>query len=116
MQLYTTTSPGWNFSPNDKTQNNAVNLDVGINEYTFGRTTPDNKFVVSTGLITNSGGVEMVGGSVKKPPVKKEAVKKSPVKKEPVKKPPVKKPPVKKAPVKKPPVKKEPVKKKTVKK
>ena len=68
IPLYTTTSPDWH-EPKQHAPL-AVDLDVGINEYTFGRTTPDNRFVVSTGLVNNPLGVEMVGG-------KKDKVKKS---------------------------------------
>ena len=63
MEIYTDTSPGWH-NDNSPTPY-AVNLDVGINEYMFGRTTPDNKFVVSTGLENNCTGIKMVGGKKK---------------------------------------------------
>jgi hypothetical protein len=64
IPLYTDTSTSWHNAgvPSDLT----VNLDTGVNEYQFGRTTPNNKFVVSTGLVNKPYGVEMVGGSKKK--------------------------------------------------
>ena len=77
MPLYTTTSPDWHDAKQHAPL--AVDLDVGINEYTFGRTTPDNKFVVATGLVDNPNGVEMVGG--KKSASEKKKVKKSTSKK-----------------------------------
>ncbi len=40
----------------------AVDATVGINEYQFGRTTPDNKFVVASGLVGNDTGLLMTGG------------------------------------------------------
>ena len=64
MPLYSLTSPDWHNSGQPVPY--AVNLDVGINEYTFGRTTPDNKFVVSTGLVNDQYGIRMVGGNKKK--------------------------------------------------
>ena len=82
IPLYTTTSPDWH-EPKQPSPL-AVDLDVGINEYTFGRTTPDNKFVIATGLVNNPQGVEMVGG--KKSSDKKKKVKKSSDKKDKVKK------------------------------
>jgi hypothetical protein len=61
IPLYTTTSRDWHVNGEDA--NYAVDLNVGVNEYIFGRTTPDNKFVVSTGLVTDSkNGIEMTGG------------------------------------------------------
>lgn len=77
IPLYTTTSPDWHEAKQHAPL--AVDLDVGINEYTFGRTTPDNKFVIATGLVNNPQGVEMVGG--KKSTIEKKKVKKSPSKK-----------------------------------
>ena len=60
IPLYTHTTPGWRMSTDPPAY--AVGIDVGMNEYTFGRTTPDNKFVVSTGLENNPRGIEMIGG------------------------------------------------------
>jgi hypothetical protein len=64
MPLYTDTSKDW--ANAGTVPNLAVNLDAGINEYVFGRTTPDNRFIVSTGLTLKPYGVEMVGGAKKK--------------------------------------------------
>jgi outer membrane biosynthesis protein TonB len=64
MELYSDTSKDWHNK--GSVPNLAVNLDVGINEYMFGRTTPNNNFIVSTGLVKKPYGVEMIGGSKKK--------------------------------------------------
>jgi hypothetical protein len=63
IPLFTDTSTDWH--KEGIPSNYSVNLDVGINEYQFGRTTPNNKFVVSTGLVDKPYGIEMVGGSKK---------------------------------------------------
>ena len=98
MPLYTVTSKDW--ANPEQPHPYAVNLDVGINEYTFGRTTPDNKFVVSTGLVNDDYGIRMTGAGLtkktKKPVVKKPVDKKPVVKKPVAKKPVVKKPVTKK--------------------
>jgi hypothetical protein len=64
IPLYAQTSYDWynKFQENNKPL--AVSSSVGINEYTFGRTTPDNKFIVASGLVMNKKpfGLEMVGG------------------------------------------------------
>lgn len=44
----------------------AVDSSAGINEYIFGRTTPDNQFIVATGLVQNKDGIEMTGGKKRK--------------------------------------------------
>lgn len=64
----------------------AVDATVGINEYQFGRTTPDNKFVVASGLVGNDTGLLMTGGKKK---MSKSSTKKSTRKstKKPTKKP-----------------------------
>lgn len=64
MELYTQTSGDWNNSENYKSY--AVNLDVGINEYVFGRTTPSNEFVVASGLTNGQHGIKMIGGKKNK--------------------------------------------------
>ena len=87
IPLYSQTSNDWG---NKGESNYAVNLDVGINEYVFSRTTPNNDFIVSTGLVNDALGIKMVGGGKKlknkesKPfkPVKKESKPVKPVKKE----------------------------------
>ena len=53
IPLYTLTSYDWYNKVQQNNKPYAVNTDVGINEYTFGRTTPDNKFIVATGLVMN---------------------------------------------------------------
>ena len=67
IPLYTQTSYDWynKFQQNNKPY--AVGANVGINEYTFGRTTPNNKFIVASGLVMNKKpfGIEMVGGNKK---------------------------------------------------
>ena len=67
IPLYTLTSYDWYNKVQQNNKPYAVNTDVGINEYTFGRTTPDNKFIVATGLVMNKKpfGIEMVGGKKK---------------------------------------------------
>jgi hypothetical protein len=64
IPLFTTTSPDWHDA--DQKAPLAVDLNVGINEYQFGRTTPDNKFVESTGVVNTPNCVEMVGGKKSK--------------------------------------------------
>jgi hypothetical protein len=65
IPLYSDTSPGWHNEGQKSPY--AVDLSVGVNEYTFGRTTPNNKFVVSTGLVNKPFGIEMTGaGKTKK--------------------------------------------------
>ena len=75
IPTYTETSPGWHNAYSHTPY--AVDLNVGVNEYTFSRPTPDNKFVVSTGLINNQSGVEMIGGKKSKPKMKKDSLIKS---------------------------------------
>jgi hypothetical protein len=86
MQLYSDTSKDW--YNKGSVPNLAVNLDVGINEYTFGRTTPNNNFIVATGLVKKPYGVEMIGGSKKKP-VDEKKPKKKPVDEKKLKKKPI---------------------------
>ena len=64
IPLYTDTSLDWHNQ--NAVPNYAVDLNVGVNEYTFGRTTPDNKFIVSTGLVSKPYGIEMTGGKKSK--------------------------------------------------
>jgi hypothetical protein len=72
IPTYTETSPGWHNAYSHSPY--AVDLNVGVNEYTFSRPTPDNKFVVSTGLINTQSGVEMIGGKKSKPKTKKDSL------------------------------------------
>ncbi len=128
IPLYIDNSPDWvkAGNPNQKIPYN-VDATLGVNEYVFGRTTPNNDFIVATGFEKNAHGIEMIGGlkrktkksstkKSKKSSIKKSSVKKATVKKATVKKATVKKSPVKKATIKKSPVKKATVKKATVKK
>ncbi len=64
IPLYTESSPDWTKTGNAPPPF-AVGLEVGVNEYIFGRTTPDNKFVVASGLERNPHGIEMIGGKKK---------------------------------------------------
>jgi hypothetical protein len=82
IPLYSLTSNDW-ANPGAE-PSYAVNLDVGINEYTFSRTTPNNDFIVSTGLVNTPTGIEMVGSgkSKKIKPIKKKETKPKLVKKE----------------------------------
>ena len=65
IPLYTETSYDWYNRNQSANKPYAVNANVGINEYTFGRTTPNNKFIVASGLVLNKKGIEMVGGNKK---------------------------------------------------
>ena len=75
MQLFTDTSKDW--YNQGSVPNLAVNLDVGINEYMFGRTTPNNNFIVATGLVKKPYGVEMIGGAKTKKKTESETKKKT---------------------------------------
>ncbi len=68
IPLYTQTSYDWHCDKNQQNKPYAVDLNVGTNEYIFGRTTPDNNFIVSTGLINDPKplGIQMIGGLKKK--------------------------------------------------
>jgi hypothetical protein len=59
IPLFSDTSPGWYFKGSQ--QSLAVDSSAGINEYVFGRTTPDNKFIVASGLVDQNGVVKMTG-------------------------------------------------------
>ena len=63
----TQTSPGWHMQ-NDPTKTYAIDINAGYNDYMFSRTTPDNKFITTTGLELNkkTDSFELVGGSKKK--------------------------------------------------
>ena len=62
IPTYSLTSPDWH-NANQKPIPLATSASAGYNEYIFGRTTPDNKFIVATGLVPGPYGLEMVGGS-----------------------------------------------------
>ena len=68
IPLYTQTTHDWHCNKNQSNKPYAVDLNVGTNEYIFGRVTPDNKFIVTTGLIKDPKpyGIKMVGGKKKK--------------------------------------------------
>jgi hypothetical protein len=65
IPLYVDSSPDWHSPNNHSYKPYSVDLSAGVNEYVFGRTTPNNNFVVSTGLIKDKSGIEMIGGSKK---------------------------------------------------
>ena len=86
-------SPGWHYR--GQKIDYAVDTTAGINDYVFGRTTPDNNFIVASGLAKHDGQIELTGAGkvkAKKPVVKKPKAKKPVVKKPKAKKPVVKKP------------------------
>ena len=67
IRLYDDYSKDWHYPGTPESQiPYAIDSSAGINEYQFGRTTPDNKFIVSTGLVKNNVGIEMTGGKKKK--------------------------------------------------
>jgi len=76
IRLYNDYSQDWHY-PNTAIQNipYAIDSSAGINEYQFGRTTPDNKFIVASGLVKNKVGIEMTGGSNKKKKTKSSVIK-----------------------------------------
>lgn len=84
IPLYTESSPDWT-KTGHASPPFAVGMEVGVNQYTFGRTTPDNQFIVATGLNRNPHGIEMIGGK-KKSSVKKDDKKKVTKKKDDKKK------------------------------
>ena len=68
IPLYTQTTHDWHCNKNQPNKPYAVDLNVGTNEYIFGRVTPNNQFIVSTGLVNNPKpyGIQMVGGKKNK--------------------------------------------------
>ena len=67
IRLYDDYSKDWHYPGTPESQiPYAIDSSAGINEYQFGRTTPDNKFIVATGLVKNNVGIEMTGGKKKK--------------------------------------------------
>jgi len=139
IKLLTQASHGWYDRGVDGKNMHSIDLNAGVNEWTFSRPTPDNKFVVKSNLSFDGNKFEMVGGkkvkkldkkmsskketdqeggkkkkSVTKKPVTKKPVTKKPVTKKPVTKKPATKKPVTKKPVTKKPVTKKPVTKKPV--
>ena len=73
IPLYTQTTQDWHCHKNQPNKPYAVDLNVGTNEYVFGRVTPNNKFIVTTGLVKdpNPHGIKMVGGKKNKSKNKK---------------------------------------------
>ena len=67
IRLYNDYSQDWHY-PNTPLENISLAIDssAGYNEYQFARTTPDNKFIVATGLVKTNVGIEMTGGKKKK--------------------------------------------------
>ena len=63
-------SKDWEYKNSEQTPY-SVDLNVGVNEYVFGRTTPDNRFIVSSGIVKNDSGMELTGGAVSKDKKKK---------------------------------------------
>ena len=68
IPLYVQSSHDWHCNKNQNPKPFAVDLNAGTNEYIFGRVTPNNKFIVSTGLVKTPSkyGIEMVGGKKSK--------------------------------------------------
>jgi len=105
-------SPGWHYR--GQKVDYAVDATAGINDYVFGRPTPDNHFIVASGLAKHDGQIELTGAGkakAKKPAAKKPAAKKPAAKKPASKKPAAKKPMAKKPKAKKPKAKKSKAKK-----
>ena len=73
----TQTSFGWH-NQNDVNKMYSVDINAGYNDYMFSRTTPDNKFITTTGLELHKGinSFELVGGKKKVSSKKKEPKKK----------------------------------------
>jgi hypothetical protein len=67
IRLYDDYSKDWHYPGTPESQiPYAIDSSAGINEYQFGRPTPDNNFIVATGLVKNNVGIEMTGGKKKK--------------------------------------------------
>jgi hypothetical protein len=90
-------SPGWHYR--GQKIDYAVDTTAGINDYVFGRTTPDNHFIVASGLAKHDGQIELTGAGKAK--AKKPVAKKPKAKKPTAKKPAAKKPKAKKSKAKK---------------
>ena len=91
-------SPGWHYR--GQKIDYAVDATAGINDYVFGRPTPNNHFIVASGLAKHDGQIELTGAGkakAKKPLAKKPKAKKPTAKKPKAKKPTAKKPKAKKA-------------------
>jgi len=68
-------SKDWEYKNSEQTPY-SVDLNVGVNEYVFGRTTPDNRFIVSSGIVKNDSGMQLTGGAVSKDKKKKSKIMK----------------------------------------
>jgi len=57
-------TPGW-YEPGTPDNKKPITVDLNalINDHQFGRTTPDNKFVVASDIIKTPSGVQMIGGA-----------------------------------------------------
>ncbi len=77
IPLHTLASPDWvNQGQKPGPPPYAADLSVGINEYQFGRTTPNNQFVVATGLVPKGpNNIEMIGAGKKKRRTRKKSTK-----------------------------------------
>ena len=77
IPLNTLASPDWvNQGQKPGPPPYAADLSVGINEYQFGRTTPNNQFVVATGLVPKGpNNIEMIGAGKKKRRTRKKSTK-----------------------------------------
>lgn len=77
IPLNTLASPDWvNQGQKPGPPPYAADLSVGINEYQFGRTTPNNQFVVATGLVPKGpNAIEMIGAGKKKRRTRKKSTK-----------------------------------------
>jgi hypothetical protein len=76
IATYADYSKDWTNAEDSGSRNLAVDSSVGYNEYVFGRTTPQNQFVVATGLLEDKTGLLMTGAGLKKSKKKKESVPK----------------------------------------
>jgi hypothetical protein len=76
IPTYVDYSQGWHYA-NEENIPYAVDSSIGINEYQFGRLTPDNDFIVASGVVKNDTGIELTGGAKKKVKKVKKVVKKS---------------------------------------
>jgi hypothetical protein len=84
IPLYADTSPDWHNA--DQKAPLAVDLNVGINENQFSRTTPDGSFITATGVVNTPNGVEMVGGKKSKKSSSKKTMSKKSSSKKPLSK------------------------------
>ena len=57
-------TPGW-YEPGTPNNQKPITVDLNalINDHVFGRTTPDNKFVVASDIVKTPSGIQMIGGA-----------------------------------------------------